>query len=268
MQNKLYTTFLGRCLIKILISPVVSKAAGAFMNSVASKILIKPFIHKNNIDMSDYKTENWKCFNDFFIRKLRPGKRVTDERARSLISPCDGYLTCYNITPDSTFEIKNSIYTIKDLIQNDLISDVYKGGLCLIFRLTPTDYHRYIYPDKGFKTKNTEIPGTFHTVKPIAVEKYPVYSTNSREYTILRTNNFDDIVFVEVGAMMVGKIVNYHHEHEFERGDEKGRFEFGGSTIIMLLKKDIAIIDSEIKDCNNQGLEYRVKLGQSIGTRI
>ena len=50
--------------------------------------------------------------------------------------------------------------------------------------------------------------------------------------------------------------------------NEKGQFEFGGSTIIMLIKKDIAIIDTHIKDCNALGKEYKVKLGESIGTRI
>lgn len=268
MPKKLYTTFAGRCLLKVLTSPVVSKAAGAFMNSSFSRFMIDSFIKKNNIDMSDYITENWKCFNDFFTRSLRPGKRIVDDRARSLIAPCDGYLTVYNINPDSKFEIKNSIYTVKELLQNDLVSNVYQGGQCLVFRLTPADYHRYVYPDRGYKTKNTFIPGKLHTVRPIALEKYPVFTTNCREYTILRTDNFDDVVFMEVGAMMVGKIVNYHEEHEFARGDEKGQFQFGGSTVIMLIKKDIAIIDSEIKDCSNQGKEFKVKLGQSIGTRI
>jgi phosphatidylserine decarboxylase len=103
---------------------------------------------------------------------------------------------------------------------------VYDGGLCLVFRLTPADYHRYIYPDNGCKTKNTKIAGKLHTVKPIALGKVPVFTTNSREYSILRTENFDDIVFMEVGAMMVGRICNYHEEHAFSRGEEKGKFEF------------------------------------------
>jgi len=268
MPKMLYNTFAGRCLLKILTTPVVSKAAGAFMNSAFSKPVIKPFIKKNSIDMSDYKTENWNSFNEFFTRKLRPGKREVDQRETVLVSPCDGYLTVYNITPDSTFEIKNSVYTIKDLTQNDMLADVYQGGQCLVFRLTPSDYHRYIYPDTGCKGKNTFIGGVLHTVRPIAFEKYPVFKTNSREYTILRTNNFDDMVFMEVGAMLVGKIDNYHQEYNFTRGEEKGKFLFGGSTIIMLLKKDVALVDSEIKEAVNRGEEFKVKMGEKIGVRI
>ena len=268
MPKKLYTTFAGRCLLKVLTSPVVSRAAGAFMSSGFSKLFINLFIKKNNIDMSDYKVENWRSFNDFFTRRLRPGKRPVDSRDVTLVSPCDGYLTVYNLSPGASFEIKNTVYTVRDLVQNDAIADEYTGGQCLVFRLTPGDYHRYIYPDKGCKGKNIHIHGILHTVRPIAFEKYPVFTANAREYTILRTNNFDDIVFMEVGAMMVGKIKNHHMECNFDRGDEKGMFLFGGSTIIMIIKKDIAIIDSEIKECSNVGKEFKVRLGESIGIRI
>lgn len=268
MLKTLYTSFWGRCLLKILTSPVVSKTAGVFMNSSFSKPLIKPFIKKNNIDLSDYKVENWHSFNSFFTRKLRPNKRPVDMREQVLVSPCDGYLTVYNLSPGASFEIKNTVYTVRDLLQNDALASEYQAGQCLVFRLTPSDYHRYIYPDKGCKARNIFIPGVLHTVRPIAFERYPVFTANAREYTILRTNNFDDVVFMEVGAMMVGRIDNYHQECNFDRGEEKGKFLFGGSTIIMLIKKDIALIDFEIKQSSNQGLEYKVKLGESIGIRI
>lgn len=265
MPHKLYNTFLGRCMLKILTAPAVSKIAGVFMNSVLSKPFINFFIKSNNINMSDYKTENWSCFNEFFTRQIKSGKRNICIDSDTLISPCDGYLTVYNIDKDAKFEIKNSFYTISELIQNPTIGNEYDNGLCLVFRLTPSDYHRYIYPDTGAKGKNVHIKGVFHTVRPIAFERYPVFKTNSREYTILHTNNFDDIIFMEVGAMMVGKICNYHEEHNFRRGEEKGKFEFGGSTIIMLLKKGIADIDSEILDTNNRGEEFIIKLGERIG---
>ncbi|MDY3304245.1 MAG: phosphatidylserine decarboxylase [Clostridia bacterium] len=267
MPQKLYNSFLGRCTLKILTAPAVSKTAGLFMNSVLSKPFISFFIKKNGIDMSEYKVENWSCFNEFFTRRIKSGKRKICIDSDSLISPCDGYLTVYNIDKDSKFEIKNSIYSITELTQNPDIENEYNGGLCLVFRLTPSDYHRYIYPDTGAKGKNTHIKGVFHTVRPVAFERYPVFKTNSREYTILRTNNFDDVVFMEVGAMMVGRICNYHEEHNFRRGEEKGKFEFGGSTIIMIIKNDTAIINDEISKANTRGEEFKVKLGEKIGCK-
>ncbi len=268
MLHRLYSTLWGRCLLKIFTAPAFSKIAGAFLSTSVSKLLINPFIRKNSIDMSDYKVENWSSFNDFFCRNLRVGAREPVMRQNALIAPCDGYLTVYNITPYSTFEIKNTSYTVNDLIENEHLAKEYDEGLCLVFRLTPSDYHRYIYPDSGAKSKNIKIPGVLHTVQPVALESCNVFKTNSREYSLLHTNNFDEIVFMEVGAMLVGKIKNYHDDYTFKRGEEKGRFEFGGSTIIMLIKKDVALIDTTIKEESNNGKEYKVKLGQQIGVRI
>lgn len=268
MPHRLYHSFCGRLLLKILTAPAISKMAGVFMNSALSKPYIKMFIRKNGIDMSDYKVENWSCFNEFFTRRLKSGTREPVMQANVLISPCDGYLTAYSIDSDSKFEIKNSVYSVGELLKNDALGNEYTGGLCLIFRLTPADYHRYIYPDSGAKGKNTFIQGVLHTVRPVAFDKYPVFKTNSREFCVLRTNNFDDIVFIEVGAMMVGKICNYHQEHNFRRGEEKGKFEFGGSTIIMLIKKETALIDADIREANQNGMEFKVKLGEKIGIRI
>ncbi len=268
MSKLLYNTVLGRIFLKILVTPAISKIAGVFMNSKLSKFYIKKFVKTNHIDMSDYILENWNSFNEFFTRRLKSGKRPVDMHENVLISPCDGYLTVYDINSESEFEIKNSIYHTDELLKNKSLAMEYEGGKCLVFRLTPSDYHRYIYPDTGAKGKNYYIPGKFHTVRPIAFDKYPVFKTNSREYTILRTNNFDDVVFMEVGAMLVGKICNYHQEHNFRRGEEKGKFEFGGSTIVMMFKKDTIEIEPVILEHLVKNEEWQVKLGEKIGFGI
>jgi len=247
--------------------PAFSKMAGSFMNSEFSKPYIKRFIKKNNINLSDYKIENWQNFNEFFTRKLKPGKRSPVMNDSILISPCDGFMSAYIIDDHARFKIKDSVYSIGELLQDDYLESLYLGGLCLIFRLTPSDYHRYIYPDSGAKGKNIFISGKLHTVRPFIHEHNPVYKTNSREYTILRTNNFDDVVFMEVGAMLVGRICNYHQEYNFKRGEEKGKFEFGGSTIIMLIKKDVALIDDDIITATANSEEIKVKLGEKIGIK-
>lgn len=268
MLNTLYHTVLGRCILKILTFPAVSKMSGLFLSTPVSRLYIKRFIAKNNIDMNDFENKKYKSFNEFFTRKILDGKRTIDPHPNSLISPCDGYLMVCDIDCNSSLNIKGISYTVDELFKNKAVENTYHGGKCLIFRLTPTDYHRYIYPDRGTKSENTHIKGVFHTVRPVALQAHPVFKTNSREYTTLHTENFDDILFMEVGAMLVGKICNHHGTHSFERGDEKGYFEFGGSTIIMMLKKDIATINKEIVSTSSVDGEYRVKLGEKIGTRI
>ena len=127
------------------------------------------------------------------------------------------------------------------------------------------DYHRYCYIDNGTKTDNTFIAGELHTVNPIALERYNIYKRNCREYTVLHTENFGDVVQIEVGAMMVGRIVNNHGEASFVRGEEKGRFEFGGSTIVMLFGRDSISVDHDILCNSAEGIETVVKLGEKIG---
>lgn len=264
----LYDTVFGRCILKVLTMPFLSEIVGKFMDSELSKPLIKPFIRKNNINLSEYYTDNIKSYNDFFTRKIRPEMRKIDRNPESLISPCDSKLSVYNINHDSVFEIKGSQYSIYDMIKNPELARRFEGGICLIFRLEVTDYHRYCYFDSGRKSNNVHIRGVLHTVNPIAFRRYNVYKQNSREYTLLHTKNFGDAVQIEVGAMMVGKIQNHHGKCHFVRGQEKGMFLFGGSTIVLLLQKDKALIDDDIVRNTKNGFETIVKYGEKIGLKM
>lgn len=263
----LYKNILGRLLLKVITRPTISKIAGWFMDSRASKIGIKKFIKKNNIDVNEYEEKKYKSYNDFFTRKIKDGYRKIDMNKNSLIAPCDSKLTVYKINENSIFSIKNSYYKVEDLLKNKKLANKYKDGYCLIFRLCVDDYHRYCYIDNGVKTANKFIEGVLYTVRPIALERYNIYKENSREYTELKTENFGDVVQVEVGATMVGRIKNHHQEYNFTKGEEKGMFLFGGSTIVLLIEKDKVKIDKEIIENTNSGYETIVKIGEKIGTK-
>ena len=263
----LYTTKFGRTCLKFLVKPSVSKISGRFLSTRISSLMIKNFVKKNHIDMSEYEQRKFRSYNDFFTRKIALGKRSVDMDEKAFISPCDAKLTVYSIDDASTFYIKDSYYTIKDLLGGNELYKEYKNGLCLIFRLAVDDYHRYCYIDNGTKSANTFIDGELHTVQPIALNNYNIYKRNCREYTILHTENFGDIVQIEVGALLVGKIVNFHKEYSFKKGAEKGMFEFGGSTIVLLVKDNIVNIDKELLRNTEMGLETIVKYGERIGKK-
>ncbi len=266
-QKFLYRNFIGRLILKLLIRPWVSKLGGFYMNRKCSKGMIKKFVKKNNIDLSQYDMTNIKCYNDFFTRKIIDGARNINIESDKLISPCDSKLQAFKINEESIFNIKDSYYKVEDLIQNKELAKEYINGYCLIFRLTVDDYHRYCYVDNGTKTKNTPIKGVLHTVNPIALERYNFYKTNSREYCILETENFGKIIQVEVGALMVGKISNHHQEYTFTKGEEKGMFLFGGSTIVLLVKENIKIDEDILFNTSNND-ETVVRYGEAIGTKI
>jgi len=268
LLSKIYGSFGGRVLLKLLTAPALSGTVGRFMDSSMSKPLINRFIRANNIDISQYVMSGIRSYNDFFTRKLKNGARKIDMAPDHFISPCDSKLSAYKICGKSVFRIKGSYYRVSDLLKSHSLAERYKGGWCLIFRLEVDDYHRYCYIDSGSKSDNTYIPGVLHTVNPIALEHYNFYKRNCREYTTLHTKNFGDVIQTEVGAMMVGRISNHHGEYVFRRGEEKGMFLFGGSTIVLLVEKDRIKIDKDILANTENGYETVVKYGEKIGEAI
>lgn len=263
----LYRTIPGRLLLKPLVCPLVSRLAGFFLDSPLSSFMIDPFLKKHpSIRMSDFEKKRYHSYNDFFTRKIKASKRPVDPDPKGLISPCDSHLSVYPIDASSVFSIKDSCYRVSDLLGNDPCSLRFDGGYCLIFRLAVTDYHRYCYPDSGTFGASGSIPGEYHTVQPIALEHTNIYKRNTREYTILHTDHFGMLAQVEVGALLVGRIVNHPAKGSFQKGSEKGYFEFGGSTIVLLVQKDQVIIDEELLENTRRGKETLVRFGERIGT--
>ena len=263
----LYCNKLGLPLLKLLTCRAVSKAAGRFLDSRLSRGLIKGYVRRHAIDMSQYEREEYKSFNAFFTRRIRPELRPFDRSPEAFVSPCDGKLSVYPVDGDSAFEIKGFRYTVETLLRDAALAKKYEGGLCFVLRLSVEDYHRYFYIDGGSKGENVFIKGKLHTVQPVALEKRRVFTENCREYTGMHTDNFGDVTQVEVGAMLVGRIVNDHGAGPCNRGEEKGRFEFGGSTIVLLTERGKVKLDEELLANTRAGDETKVKCGERLGVR-
>lgn len=260
----LYDTLPGRMAVKLMTKPFLSVVAGKVLNSQLSSLLIDPFIKQNNINMRDYIPCRYRSYNDFFKRKILTERRPVNKSKNSFISPSDGKVTVFPISEQQIFHIKNTKYTIGSLLQCEELAKEYAGGVCILVRLSVDNYHRYCYVDDGLKGINHEIKGYFHTVNPVAVEKIPVYQENSRSYCLIMTENFGKVIQMEVGAMIVGKICNHHEKAKVTRGQEKGYFEFGGSSILLLVKKDQIVIDPDISHNSEYGYETLVRMGEQI----
>ncbi len=262
----LYKSAAGSIALKGLTSPVVSKAAGVFCNSPLSTKMIPAFIKKANIDLTEYEPALYGSYNEFFTRKIKADARPIDMTPTSVVSPCDSKLTVYPIDSDSIFDIKGVSYHVDEFLRCQKLAEKYNGGYFCIFRLDVADYHRYMYFDNGTKSRNFHINGFYHTVNPVALEKADIYRENTREFTVLHTENFGNVICAEVGAMLVGKIKNHHRDkHKFNRGEEKGMFEFGGSTVVLIFKKDAVEFDEDILFNTQRGFETIVKMGEKIG---
>lgn len=253
-------------LLKPLTCRPVSKASGKFLDSPMSKPLIKPFVRKNHIPLEDYYADDFHSFNDCFTRKIREPLRPIDPAPEAFIAPCDGLLSVYPVQGDTVLPVKQSRYTLPDLLGGDKLAARYRDGLCLVFRLCVDHYHRYCYVDSGSKGDNHFLPGKLHTVRPVALAAGPVFTQNCREYTVLNTDGFGPVTQVEVGAMLVGKIRNHQGAGPIVRGQEKGMFLYGGSTIILLVEKDRVSLPQSLLDAARRGEEVPVRMGQRIGT--
>jgi len=252
----LYKTILGRTILKGLVNPQVSKAAAKFFTSQTSRWLLPGFIRKNQIYMDRYIVPEggFESFNDFFTRKIKcislPAKEC------ELISPCDGLLTVSEIDENTSFYIKHTEYSVAELLKDEKMARSYVGGTALIFRLTPAHYHRYIFCTSGRISKKKRIDGILHSVQPVCHERTKVFVQNSREFVLIESL-LSSTVQMEVGALLVGKISNYELNEDdiAEQGQEKGYFEYGGSTIVILIDKKIEI---------SNGILNRVPVGDEL----
>ena len=261
----LYTNIFGRMLLKPLIQPQVSKLAGRYLSSAHSKWLISKFIERNEINMDIYEECDYSSFNDFFTRKIKPDCRPVPEDLDVLISPCDCLATVYPIQENTTFSIKNTEYTLRSLLRSPRLAKRFRGGYAYVLRLTVEDYHRYLYSVSGKQSKNYHIDGTYHTVSPIANDYLPIYKENTREYTVIHSKEFGDVLQMEVGALLVGKISNHKQSTVVTRGEEKGFFEYGGSTIVVLTQKGRVTPRSDLLTNSKNGYETKVLQAHPLG---
>ncbi len=269
-----YSSPIGMKLLELLIKKkLFSSLYGSYCDSKRSRKKIHSFIKEFNIDMShsEKQLDQFQSFNDFFTRKLKKEGRPVDGNLNSLISPGDGGLLAYeNINLDKLVQVKGYTYSFKGLINDSNIASKFSGGICLILRLCPTDYHRFHFIDDGICEDTVKVKGDYYSVNPIALEKVPeLFCKNKREWSIFHSENFGDILHIEVGATCVGSIIQtYTPGIQVKKGDEKGYFKFGGSTTVLFIEKDKVKIDEDIIHQTNKGYETKILMGEKIGKRL
>lgn len=274
LLEALYGNPLGRAGLELLVKrKFYSSLTGIACDSRISARNITSFIKNLDIDMttSASKAEDFKNFNEFFTRKLKKEARPFSEDRDELLSPGDGRLKAWtDIDMDSIMQIKGQTYSLGELIRDNDLACRYNGGICILLRLAPVDYHRFHFIDDGVCSKSKLIIGHYYSVNPVALNAIPkVFCQNKRECSVFSSESFGDIIYMEVGATSVGSIIQtYEVGKPIKRGDEKGYFKFGGSTVILFMEKGRAAIDSGILKQTEMGYETRVLAGESIGNKI
>jgi phosphatidylserine decarboxylase len=245
---------------------VVSFVYGNSMDRPSSTKKIQPFVEEFDIDMSTAQKQEFNSFNDFFTRKLKDNARPVDTNSTVTMSPADGKILAYANISNSDFIIKGYRFDIFSFLNNARLAQKYHDGTLVIIRLAPFDYHRFHFPISGSVSPVTRIDGDYYSVNPLALRKITeIFCLNKREFTIISSPLFGDVVMTEVGATMVGSIVQTYTGHFVKKGEEKGYFKFGGSTVVLLFEKNKIRIDEDLLIHTLKGYETGIKVGERIG---
>ncbi len=262
-----YETLLGRTLWPLLFgSKTISAWMGRRYDSPKSKkdVATLAAIPGCRPDEAEKPLDAYSSFNEFFTRRLKPGARPL---GAGIVSPADGRLMLYlNADADRPFPLKGATRNLREVFGPDGAPDVPAGRYDIaVVRLAPVDYHRFHFPCDCTTPEPVEVvPGEYHSVNPIALARRPdVYADNERQILACDAD-FGRFWLVDVGAFGVGTIVQTFAGERHAKGDEKGWFKFGGSTVILVVRAGALTFDEDLVRNSANGLETRVLCGERI----
>ncbi|HVU32254.1 MAG TPA: archaetidylserine decarboxylase [Opitutaceae bacterium] len=254
-----------------------SQFYGAKMNNPVSALRILPFIAKYEIDSDEFAKSpfDYKTFNEFFFRALKPGARPIAAGENLAVFPADGrHLGFPDVTTAPGFYVKGATFTLAELLreaelpeEQRMLARTFAGGAMLISRLCPVDYHRYHFPVNGTPAESRRIDGWLYSVSPVALRRNLRYLiANKREVTVIESPQFGTVAMVEVGATNVGSIrQTFTAGRAVAKGDEKGMFAFGGSCVITLFQRGRIKFDADLVSHSADHVETYAKMGDRLG---
>ena len=256
----------GASLLWLVKRKAVSRIYGLYCRTPMSARAIPKFIDKYNIDMTGCNGP-YKSFAQFFSRE----KENVDfpAEANTLGAPCEGLVSVFDdISPQQVIAAKGAHFSLAELFRDDDLARDYEGGTMVSIRLTPANYHRMHFFDDGVVTATRMIKGDLYSVSPLALNRVlRLYCRNKRALIQLSTENFGDVVLVEVGATFVGSIVHcFKDGQQVRRGDVASYFRPGGSLVLMFLKKGAFTPDGKLLDHTANGIETKIPIGEPLGT--
>ena len=264
----LYGSKIGRPLGVLLARlPLFSRIIGWWYSRSWTKKRILPFVVRYGIDTSECEKhiESYLSFDAFFVRTLKKGSRPL---AQGPIMPADGrYLFYQDVSACDDLVVKDKKFSIEKLAGFESTKHAYFQGSMVIVRLSPSDYHRFHFPCDCIPGPARLINGFLYTAHPLEIIKNIVQLTeNKRMITELKTDHYGSILFIEIGATAVGSIhQTYQPGIHYKKGDEKGYFSFGGSTLVLLFEKGRIHLDKDILAHSAEQIETLCQMGQPLG---
>ena len=245
-------------------------------------------------------SSNWKCFNDFFARKLkgnnsRPIGNIDDDSI--IIAPTDslpqgvwninkeGKFEAEGINDDNGVTLKSATFIeIEQLLGEKCkkFGKKFYGGKLTHSYLHYNDYHRYHFPISG-----TILEAEIITPSPLVGGI--VYWDKPTNSYVLKSNSLSWQAFETRGAVVLnttvglvgllpigmGQVSSVNFESSVKsglnvkKGDPLGYFLFGGSDFVMVFEEqaDFNITVNKGGETTGYGNGYEhVMMGQQYGT--
>ena len=268
-----YGTTLGQVSLHVLVKRAFfSRLLGAMKNSPRSAATLPDFVKEYNIntDEIEFPLEEYKCFNDFFFRKLKPGARPVCEGA-TVALPADGRHSGWQNAAEMTGAfVKGQKFDLPALLGSAELAEKYAGGAVVLSRLCPVDYHRFHFVAEGTPEAAIRIPGPLASVSPYCLRRKLAWLwTNKRELTTLHTPHIGDVLQLAVGATGVGAIFQtYEPGKAVQKGDEQGYFAFGGSTIMTFFEPGKVQLADDLIRNTERCVETFARQGDVLGSII
>jgi len=243
------------------------------MNKRRSALKIIPFIAEYDLDVDEFakRAFDYRTFNEFFYRSLKPESRPINAEADTVVLPADGrHLAFPNVDMAEGFYVKGAKFTLAELLGDAALAEKFAGGAMLISRLCPVDYHRFHFPVAGQPSEARLINGYLYSVSPIALRHNIRYLVeNKRMITLVESPVFGTVAMIEVGATNVGTIrQTYVEGRAVAKGEEKGFFAFGGSCVITLFQEDRICFAGDLVTQSANHIETYARMGDVLGRAL
>jgi phosphatidylserine decarboxylase len=240
------------------------------MNRRDSALRIIQFIAAYEVDTDEFAKSafDYKTFNEFFHRALKPERRPIAQGGGVAVMPADGrHLAFPDVAAAQGFYVKGAKFTMEELLGDKKLAARFANGSMLISRLCPSDYHRFHFPVSGIPSESTLIEGSLFSVSPIALRHNIRYLVrNKRRLTLIEAPEFGTVALVEVGATNVGSILEtFQPGQAVVKGEEKGMFAFGGSCVITLFREGRIIFDADVVAQSAKCIETYARMGDHLG---
>ncbi|HAZ15271.1 MAG: phosphatidylserine decarboxylase [Chlamydiae bacterium GWC2_50_10] len=263
--------FLRFLLPLIAKTPLFSQLYALLQKSSFSRFKVQRFIRNYHVDASEFEKspKEFTSFNDFFTRRLKPGCRPLAGGREVAVLPADArYLVYPRLEEADGLVVKGKRFSLEELLQNKEWLNRYRDGSLVLARLSPVDYHRFHFPVDGIPGDARLINGTLYSVNPLALKRNSaILAQNKRMITEIKSGLFGTLLFIEVGATYVGTIVQtYRPRLPCAKGEEKGYFSFGGSSLLLLFERGAIRLDSDLLKASKSRREVRALMGQSLGS--